>query len=247
VRRATIEINVDATRLLVGDVNALSRVLLREVYSREVAQGKGRVEAVVRSLSAEARDVGATQLAVVVRSAFALSAAPVTPWSLADEALAAWRCARARGIGADVVVGCVRTRRERPSGEPWTVSRGPIDWHLCAADGQRTFSTTLADGRLADEPPPWLRTERVALVGDEVSLARSFDALQGQVHLDATALPKKLAQVNARRHSTAALAAAQLELLLALARDAGIARFTYLRSFGLCLGALLDNDLFYRS
>lgn len=254
VRRAAIEINVDAIRMLVADVNALSRVLLREVYSREVAQGKGSLENVVRSLSAEARDLGAAQLAIVARSALWLSASLVSArWSATDEALAAWRCARAHCTDDGVVVGCVRTRRPRPdddgSPDKWSLSRSPPPvWQLCAADaaGQRTFATSVdADGKLLHSPPPWLETSSSAVVvGDEVSLARCLDAIQGQLFIEADSLRKKLTTTLLRRQQTGAVAAAQLQLLVALSDATNISQFTYVRSFGLCAGALLHNDLF---
>lgn len=251
MRRAAIEVNLDATRLLVGDVNTLSGALLREAYSREVVQGKGSLEVVVRSLTAEARDVGASNVAVVVRSAVRLCAPDATAWTAADEAIAAWRCARSRSISEGVVVTCVRTRRqledESRDERPWSLSRGPPPvWQLCAADesGHRTFATSLGlDGSLVDPPPAWLEGA-VTIVGDEVSLARCLDAIQGTIHVEAHSLKRKLAATHLRRHQTAAVAAAQLELLIAVAREAGIREFTYLRSFGLCLGALLSNDLF---
>lgn len=254
VRRALIEVNIDATRLLVADVNTLKSVLLREVYSREVASEKGSLEAVVRSLFNEAVDVGASQLAVVVRNALALRPPQATAWTASDEARAAWRCARARGLDQGAVVGCVRTTAEGTRAECcWESSRresAPV-WTVCAADaaGQRTFATRLGeDGKLVDKPPAWLlQTSFATVVGDEVGLARCLDALHGQVHVQADSLRKKLAATYVRRHQTASVAAAQLELLIALSQAADITHFTYLRSFGLCLGALLHNDLFLHS
>lgn len=141
--------------------------------------------------------------------------------SVDDQVRGLWTTAKSRGASEQLVVGCVRQHRS---------------WSLAAVAEGRTYVTGLIDDKLEPTPPEWLKgIHAAALVGD--------DPLASVLNADDIVTRSDLLAIQAR-HSIWADAAAQIDLLLALAHSSDLTQFRFLRSLGLCAAALVTNNLF---
>ena len=172
VRRAAIEIGRDRALLLVADVDRSGHRIARNVRSKTVWYVED-VEDLVRSLVAEAKDLGAVA-ELVYRRRFARGTSKLAyEATIDDEVRMLWRSATLAYCGARVAVGCLETAE---------------GWRLAAVSFKKDkFSTTFFDGTHWSDKPTWIISKNVVVVADNDAFAAALRARENSLGL----VPKK--------------------------------------------------------